>query len=553
MIKKNLPCAFLALLAAGSMTLPAQQKEVKPTTSREQPVTALKCPDVAVTSLTATLVSTLLGDLQVEFPMDTVKVEATLENVGSAAVPPGTSLYLILKKNGEVIQSASTRDILGAPGSRWTYSVNDSFPHGRKTIYVFQIASTLRECRVSNNQATHKIDEKKLHPAGNPDLIVSIFSIGKRWKREGDQFQACFDLEADVTNIGSGYSNSDSRLLFVQNDDQVVLATVNITQDDLPGPNEKKRFTTELAAAQVPPGEFLVSAYIERPRNERISNNNWSRNTGQISNDADSPAGATAVIDFKPWRLAGKKLSADIQITNLQDQTLQNLRLVVLKDNRPVKVWQQLEFGPWASSLVLYSEERQPPQVIFGCEYYRAILTGDPGKTAPSGNSVLDSRTRNLYWLEMSETMLQNNLQNKDNGLAAQVFRQNSNFRITETLAKIGPAGIRISVKGKEIFANFPYREFHFEIVLLPRVILGQVKLDVIKTVVHLGAAFPEFFSTLLAPVMYQSIKAVIEKFAAEELAANLSKTSSGVFNLNSKNWAPAGIILTQGALDIYY
>ena len=553
MIKMNLPCAFLALLVAASLTLPSQQKEVKNTTSREQQVTELNCPDVAVTSLTATLVSTLLGDLQVEFPMDTVKLEATLENVGSAAVPPGTSLYLILKKNGEVIQSASTRDILMAPGSRWTYSVNDSFLHGRKTTYVFQVATTLRECRVSNNQATRKIDEKKLHPAGNPDLIVSIFSIGKRWKREGDQFEAIFDLEADVANIGSGYSNSDSRLLFVNNDDQVVLATVNISQDDLPGPNEKKRFTSELTAAQVPPGEFLVSAYIERPRNERISNNNWSRNTGQISNNANSPAGALAVIDFKPWRLDGEKLSASIQMTNLQDQNLRKLQLVVLKDNRPVKKWQSLEFGPLASSYVLYSEERQPPQVIFGSECYRAILTSDPGKTAPAGNSVLDSRTRNLYWLKMSEAILQNNLQDKDNGLAAQVYRQNRNFLISETLAKVEPAGIRISVKGREIVTNFPYRELHFEIVLLPRVVLGQVKLEVIKSVVHLGYAFPEFFSTLLAPVMYQSIKTFIEKFTTEELSANLSETSSGMFNLNGKKPAPIGFILTKGALDIYY
>ena len=149
-----------------------------------------------------------------------------------------------------------------------------------------------------------------------------------------------------MTNIGSGYSSSDSRLLFVQNDDQVVLATVNISQDDLPGPDEKKRFPSELTAAQVPPGEFLVSAYIERPRNERMCNNNWSRNTGQISNNADSPAGALAVIDFKPWRLSGNTLSTDIQMTNLQDRTLQNMQLVVLKDNRPVKTWQQPEFGP---------------------------------------------------------------------------------------------------------------------------------------------------------------------------------------------------------------
>ncbi len=327
----------------------------------------------------------------------------------------------------------------------------------------------------------------------------------------------------------------------------MVLATVNISQDDLPGPNEKKRFTSELTAAQVPPGEFPVSAHIERPRNERIGNNNWSRNTGQISNNADSPAGALAVIDFKPWRLSGNTISTRIQITNLQERTLRNMRLVVLKNNRPVKEWQQLEFGPQASSQVQYSEECRPPKIIFGCERYRAILSGDPG------NSICDSQSRNLYCLAMSEAVLQNNLQDKDNGLAAQVYRQNRNFRITETLAKVEPAGIRINVKGKEVVANLPYREFHFEIVLLPRVVLGQLKLDVIKSVVHLGSGFPEFFSTLLAPVMYQSIKTVIEKFAEDELAANLSKTSSGVLNLNGENQTPAGIILNQGALDIYY
>jgi hypothetical protein len=553
MIKKSLPFVALVLLVAASLALPAEQKKSKPPASGKNPDTALNCPDVAVTSLTATLVSTLLGDLQVEFPMDTVRVEATLENLGSAAVPPGTSLYLILKKNGTVIQSASTRDILGAPGSRWTYSVDDSFPHGRKTTYVFQVATTLRECLVNNNQATRKIDEKKLHPAGNPDLIVSVFSIGKRWKRSGDRFDAFFDLEADVTNIGSGYSNSDSCLLFVQNDDQVVLATVNIAQDDLPGPGEKKRFLTQLSAAQVPPGDFLVSAYIEKPRNERISNNNWSRNTGQISNNSDSPAGALAVIDFKPWRLSGKELSANIQITNLQERSLQNLQLVMLKDNRPVKTWQLPEFGPMASSHIVYSEERLPPLAVFGRQCYRAILTGAPGTTAPSGETVFDSRTRNLYWLEISEKILQDTLQHKDNGLAAQVYRRNRSFRISEAQATVGPEGILIKLKGRRIAADYSASEFRVETVLLPRLVLGQVELEAVKTVVHLGSVIPEFFSTLLGPVMHQAIKNIIEKYAAEELSDNLAKTSSGAFNQDGKNQAPTGFILTLGALGIYY
>ena len=89
MIKKRLPFVALALLAAASLALPAQQTKSKKPASREKQVIELKCPDVAVTSLTATLVSTLLGDLQVEFPMDTVRVEAVLENLGSAAVPAG--------------------------------------------------------------------------------------------------------------------------------------------------------------------------------------------------------------------------------------------------------------------------------------------------------------------------------------------------------------------------------------------------------------------------------------------------------------------------------
>jgi hypothetical protein len=128
MINKSLPLVVLALLAAGSLHLRAEQKKVKPAASQKSPVILLKCPDIAVQNMQVTLVNTLLGDLQVEFPMDTVKLEATLENVGSTAVPPGALLYVILKKNGEAIQSAIATDALGAPGSRWTYSVNDSRP-----------------------------------------------------------------------------------------------------------------------------------------------------------------------------------------------------------------------------------------------------------------------------------------------------------------------------------------------------------------------------------------------------------------------------------------
>jgi len=552
MIKKNLPLVALALLTAGFFLLQAEQK-VKPTAGRKPPAILIKCPDIAVTGMQITLVNTLLGDPQVEFPMDTVKLEATLENVGSEPVPPGALLYVILKKNGEAIQSAVGTDNLGAPGSRWTYSVNDSFRHGQKTTYVIQAASTLRECRVSNNQMTRTIDEKKLHPAGNPDLTTSIFAVEKRWKREGTRFQAYFDLAADVANSGSGFSNSASRLLFVLNDDQVVLATLNIPQDDLPGPGQKKRFSTELTAVQVPLGESLVNAYIEQARNEFVGNNNWSPNSGQISNSAGPPASALAILDFLSWHLIKNQLSATIQLTNLQNQYLRNVRLIMFKDNVPVKEWPTLACGPRGLSHVRYVEERQPPTTIFGRNHYRAVLTSDLDKTPPPEGTVLDSQARDLYWVKFGAGLLQNNMQDKNNGLAAQVQRQNKNFLVKETQAGIGPSGILISVKGKKIINNSSAVEFQVDFLLNPRVILGQVKLDVAKTVVHLGPGLSEFYSTMLAPMLCQSIKTLIEKFAEKKLAANLSKVPDSLGKLANPFGAPAGIVMAAGALDIYY
>ena len=553
MVKRNLLPGILAMLVAGSLHLQAEQKQAKPPTSQGQPVAMLNCPDVAITSLNATLVSTLLGDLQVEFPMDTVKLEAKLESVGSAAIPQGTSLYLILKKNGRVIQSVSATDILGAPGSRWTYSVNDSFTHNQKTNYAIQVASTLKECRVSNNQATHRIDEKKLHPAGNPDLTVSILAIEKHWKQEESQFQAFFELAAAITNNGSGASNSSSRLLFVQNEEQVVLASLPIAQEDLPGPGQTKHFSTELAAIAVPPGEFLVSAHIERPGNEFICNNNWSLNTGQISNFAEPPAGALAVMDFQPWHLAGKNLSATLQITNLQNRHLRDLRLILLRDNIPVKEWKALACGPRAQSRVRYQEELQPTSALSGSNRYRAVLYRDAGKTLPADNLVLAAQARSLYRVVLSGRVLQKNLQDKDTGLAVQIQRQNKDFRIQETLARIHPGGILIQVKGNRAGAPSPGTDFQSEVLLLPSVALGRVELETIKTDVRIGSGSPASFATLLAPIIRQTIRAAMIKIAEKELGANLPANPAGLSLPGSRSRPPLGILLVDGALDIYY
>ncbi len=549
MFKKSLSLYVLTLLFAGSLQMHAQKKTTIPAPPRKSTVVRGPCPDIAVTRMNATLVSTLLGDLQVTVPMDTVKLEATLENVGSAAVPPGAYLYVIVKKNGAVIQSANATDMLGAPGSRWCYSVNDSFAHGRKTTYVIQTASSLKECQVGNNQATVTIDEKKLHPAGNPDLTVSIFAIEKRWRQEGNRIQAFFDLAVDVANRGAGHSSSASRLLFIQNDDQV-MATLDIPQDELPGPGQKRRFAIQLAATQIPIGDVLVTAHIEPARNEFACNNNWSLNSVQIFNTADPPAQVLAVVDFQPWRLAGKTVSASIQVANLQKRDLRNVRLLLLKNNVPVKEWKPLKFSPQGSFFVRYAEELRPPPESFGLDRFRAILTHDLDQTPPARESILAAQPRNLYWVEMSEARLQSNLQDTDNGLAALVARQNQSFRIREIRAAIASADICVNIKGKKSDDQAPDSEFHTQIHLQPRVVFGQVKVDVSKTVVLRGSGMSEFFGSLLAPILCQATKAAIEKFATKELARNLSAMPLA---LRSQYGAPLGIILVKNALDIYF
>ncbi len=549
MIKKSLPLVALTILAAGFLHLAPQQKPSKPVVRNKMPVLATHCPDIAVTRMNATLVSTLLGDLQVEVPMDTIKLEAVLENAGSADVPPGAYLYIIVKKNGVVIQSANATDILGAPGSRWTFSINDSFPHGRKTTYTIQAASALKECRVSNNQATLTIDEKKLHPAGNPDLTVSIFAVEKRWRQEGERTQAFFDLAVDVANRGSGCSNSPSRLLFIQNDDRV-LATLDIPRDELPGPGQKRRFTTQLTAAQIPLGDVLVSAHIEPARNEFACNNNWSLNNGQLSNSADPAHRVLAVLDFQPWRLGGKTVSTSIQAANLQKLTLSNLRLLLFKNNTLIREWKPLGFGPQESRFFRYTEERRPPAAGFGIDRYRAILTSDPDRTPPASESLLDTRTRNLYWVEMSEGRLQNDLLDKSAGLAALVASQNQNFRVRETVVQVSSAAIRVGVKGRKSVDQGQDIEFHTEIHLLPRLVFGQLKVEVSRTLVHLGPGLSEFFNSLLAPILSQSIGAFIEKYAAQELAGNMAALPPGQ---RGTHGSPLGIILVNGALDVYF
>ncbi len=550
-MKIKYPGLLLIFFAAASLAGLTPAKKPPTGAASPPPVIMLKCPDIAVTGMSATLVSTLLGDPQVEVPMDTVKLEATLENIGSGAVPPGAFIYIILKRNGEAVRSATVVDPLGAPGSNWTYSVNDSFPHGQKTTYVLQASSPLKECRLSNNLAALTINENKLHPQGDPDLTVSVFSAEKRWQQEGERFKASFCLVADVANGGSGSSGSATRLLFLINGIQE-LAVLDIPQDSLPGPGQKRRFTAVVPADKIAAGEHMVQASIEPPQNERNTQNNLSPNSAQLTNSADLPRGVLAALEFTPWRLTENKLSTTIKMTNLQNKDLQKLRLLMLRDGVRVQEWRPLSLGPRATSRLRYEEELRQPKAVFGQARFQALLASDADKNPPANNTILDGRVRDLYWVEMDEATLQDNLQDKERGLAAQVSQKNKEYRIYETQARITATGISIQLKGKRIAGRSPDMDFRAEIILSPRLAAGRVFFETLKTDLQVNSGASDFFNALLAPAIYRGVKAAIEKFAEKELAVNRSPAPAPG-TTNSPTGAPLGIILVNGALDLYY
>ena len=107
-------CGFFAV---GSLALPDQKIQLqKPSAD------LFLCPDIEVVSFYTLLYSTQVGTPLIGFPIDKVSVCYDLKNSGKAAVPNGTVLNIVFKRNGKVLRSFShTTDAryLGAPGSHW--------------------------------------------------------------------------------------------------------------------------------------------------------------------------------------------------------------------------------------------------------------------------------------------------------------------------------------------------------------------------------------------------------------------------------------------------
>ncbi|HVP91092.1 MAG TPA: hypothetical protein VMS75_07725 [Terriglobales bacterium] len=166
-MKRNKERTLLAVafLLGGAFALMGQTKVVSPAQGQRSPALKQPCADVAVVSFTARLLSTQVGDKSVEFPKDTVALEATLSNIGTLAISRATSYHVELVRNGEAIYARDEIELLLGPGTRRTLHWVETFPHNQKTTYALSVTTALAECRKDNNQATLTIDEKKLHPA----------------------------------------------------------------------------------------------------------------------------------------------------------------------------------------------------------------------------------------------------------------------------------------------------------------------------------------------------------------------------------------------------
>lgn len=553
MIKKSVIVLFTLLIISSTL---GAQKKVKPRHLEPiPPVQLLPCPDIAVALFESKLESTQLGDKASEFPMDTVRLRVELESVGNVPVPTGATLHIVFQKNDEVIRTVDPANALGAKGSRWAMGVSDTFPHGQKTTYSIQVTSSIQECSVRNNRAAIDIDETRLHPGGAPDLTCSIFLVEKNWRQQGGVFKGFCTLSADVRNIGAGYCDNNSQKLilrFIKKPGDSLLYGIPIEERDLPGPGAQKRYSIEVADGTLPFGYYEVRAYIDQARNEPGGwrTNNWSSNSGRLNNAEEQPA--LASVRFEAFRVAGSRLHVSLRMINPQTVSLSNLRLILLKDNQVQEQWPSLNIEGRSGVSISHVEELTRPDVVFGSIPYKAILTTHSGTGLPPGNTVLAEQVRSLKWAQISETMLQNSLQDKETGIGAETREKNPNIRIHDdkTQAKITAGGFFVSVKGKFIIDNFPDVSFGANIILKPRLVGGKVELDTMHTDVQITSKWLVALTTVLLPGINLVIKKEVEKFANKLMGGQVAESAEE----NSAQFgSPIGLFLHQGAMDLYY
>ncbi len=498
--------------------------------------------DLAVTNMDITLQNTGLNIPGVEFPVDDVRIDIIIKNIGKAQLPPNANFSLSLYRNNERLRTTTFTS-----GSSWSYTYSDTFPHGINTVYKAVITADISECLLTNNEVTYPIVESKLHPSGTPDYTVSIFNTIKRWQQVGDQFRAYYLLSADVNNVGTGYALGNSKISFYS--DSANLASANISGDQLPGPGNTRRFDIGVAVSNLPTGTYLARSQIDPVSNETNKNNNKSLNAGQINNNSPYPQpGEIFSIHYDNFRSADKKLAADIGVTNKEPQIFQNLRLLLYKNDKLVKEWKPLGYGPRASSRALYYEDIQKIN-LFEINRYKTVLTSDLSNATPAASTILDSQDTKCFAVEVRGDMLQQELSDEQSGLPAKIRASDPSYRVkgTDVSSKITPEGIQVWVKGKQILDNWFDPEFQIYILFYPKAEDGKVKGDVKKLEVSISQGWADFLFTLVAPGIYQGILSGIESYVQDTLMSKLPS----VLSLPTQGQYVAAVVPFDGSMSV--
>ena len=125
----------------------------------------------------------------------------------------------------------------------------------------------------------------------------------------------------------------------------------------------------------------------------------WDVTGGNPANDkltlrgGDRPPRPAAVPDYITSAVAapaGDKLRATIRVTNPRNETLRNLRLILVKGHLALHEWKPIGLGPHASASVHWDVTMPDPGATVNFE---AILTTDLESPLPPADTILDRQS----------------------------------------------------------------------------------------------------------------------------------------------------------------
>ncbi len=503
-------------------------------------------PDIAVLDVKITLLETQLNTPGVEFPTDKVKIEAPIRNVGTKSIPQGSSLNILVEKNGQFFRGSVASDAIGSPGSEFTYQTTDSFPHGQLTEYRISVRPINGEPQTSNNSNSAVTDEFQLHPGRECDLSVSMVTCDKRWQQQGTQMRYYFYLEAKISNTGNGYPATGSHLKFILNDGTPIVS-VPVSRHKLPGPHTYANLALGVSASQVPQGQSMVRAKIDPVDQEANVTNNTSSNAELIDNAAPALGDIVSITLDLP-SIVGNQLSQVVKIINKQEQIFQ-LRLMFLKNDALAQEWKPLSLGPRASSQIAYHEGL----VYGGGHNYRAILTTDLNSPQPPENLILATGEKHIGSMEIAQELLQNLLADPASGLPQQVRQQDGSIRVKDVKVEVSPSALAVHLSGKKIVDYWFDQEFTADIRLKPKIVDGKIALDVLDTSVSGGNTWQTILGSVFLPGIFQIIMAEINNAAADAIASWIQSAGTNLGTGFALFDNLLGIVLVQGALDVYF